>query len=185
LFAAGSEAAMIEERAKKIKLLILDLDGVLTDGRIIYDNFGDEFKCFNVQDGLGFSLLHTSEIKAVIITAKKSKSVLRRAREMGVVKVYQNVWQKLKIYERILKKFKFEDSEVCFIGDDLIDIPILKRVGLAVAVANGVQEVKDCAHYVTQREGGKGAAREVIEFILKSQNLWSELIEKHINIRGD
>lgn len=172
---------MLEERAKKIKLLILDVDGVLTDGRIIYDNFGDEFKCFNVQDGLGFSLLHASPILAVIITAKRSKPVLRRAREMGVVKVYQNAWQKLKVYERLLRKFKLRDYEICFIGDDLIDLPILKRVGLAVAVANGVKEVKDCAHYVTQREGGKGAAREVIELILKSQNLWDGLLEKYFS----
>ena len=172
---------MLEERAKKIKLLILDVDGVLTDGRIIYDNFGDEFKCFNVQDGLGFSLLHASGIKTAIITAKKSKPVLRRAREMGVVKVYQNAWQKLKVYHRLLKKFKLRDCEVCFIGDDLIDVPILKRVGLAVAVANGVKEVKDCAHYVTKKEGGKGAAREVIELILKSQNLWDGLLEKYLS----
>lgn len=171
---------MIEERAKKIKLLILDVDGVLTDGRIIYDNFGDEFKCFNVQDGLGFALLHASGIKAVIITAKRSKPVLRRAREMGVVKVYQNAWQKLKVYNHILNKFKLLDEEVCFIGDDLIDAPIMKRVGLAVAVANAVEEVKNCAHYFTRKEGGRGAVREVIEFILKSQNRWSELIERHI-----
>ncbi len=170
---------MLEERAKKIKLLILDVDGVLTDGRIIYDNFGDEFKCFSVQDGLGFALLHASKIKTIIITAKKSKPVLRRAREMGVIKVYQNVWQKLKIYEQILKKFKLLDEQVCFIGDDLIDVPILKKVGWAVAVANGVAEVKDCAHYVTQREGCKGAVREVIEIILKSQNLWDKLLEKY------
>ena len=102
---------------------------------------------------------------------------------MGVVKVYQNAWQKIKVYNHILKKFKLLDQEVCFIGDDLIDLPILKRVGLAVAVINAVSEVKDCAHYITQKEGGKGAAREVIEIILKSQNRWSELIEKYI-IRG-
>lgn len=172
---------MLEERAKKIKLLILDVDGVLTDGRIIYDNFGDEFKCFNVQDGLGFALLHASGIKAVIITAKKSKPVLRRAREMGVARVYQNAWQKVKVYDRVLKKFRLQDSEVCFIGDDLIDVPVLKRVGLAVAVANGVSEVKDCAHYITQKEGGRGAVREIIELILKSQNLWHKLLDKYIS----
>lgn len=171
---------MVEERAKKIKLLISDVDGVLTDGRIIYDNFGDEFKCFNVQDGLGFALLHASGIKAVIITAKSSKAVLKRAREMGVVKVYQNVWQKLKVYRGLLKKFKLQDCEVCFIGDDLIDLPILKKVGLAVAVANAVQEVKNCAHYLTRKKGGQGAVREVIELILKSQNLWEGLMDKYI-----
>lgn len=171
---------MIEERAKKIKLLMLDVDGVLTDGRLIYDNFGGELKCFNVQDGLGFSLLHASGIKAVIITAKRSKSVLRRAREMGIVKVYEGAWQKLEIYQRILKKFKLLDEDICFIGDDLIDVPILKRAGFAVAVANGANEAKDCAHYLTQREGGKGAVREVIELILKSQNLWDGLVEKYI-----
>nr|MBU1328599.1 HAD-IIIA family hydrolase [Candidatus Omnitrophota bacterium] len=162
---------MIEERAKKIKLLILDVDGVLTDSRIIYNNFGDEIKCFNVYDGFGMTLLHRAGIKSVIITAKKTKIVKRRAKDMHVAKVYSG-YKKLKIYENVIKKFKVKDEEVCFIGDDLIDLSVLKRVGLSVAPPEAIEEVKNSCYYVTKKSGGKGAVREVIEIILRSQDLW-------------
>lgn len=169
---------MIEERAKKIKLLILDVDGVLTDSRIIYDNFGDEIKCFNVYDGFGMTLLWRAKIPAVIITAKKTKVVMRRAKDMRIKKVYCD-HRKLPVYEKVLKKFNVRDEEVCFIGDDLIDLPIIKRVGLAIAPPEAVEEVKRSAHYVTTKQGGKGAVREVVELILKSQNLWNETISQY------
>lgn len=169
---------MIEERAKKIKLLILDVDGVLTDGRIIYDNFGDELKCFNVHDGFGMTLLSRAGIKSVIITAKKTKIVARRAKDMHVAKVYSD-YKKLKIYEKVIKKFRVKDEEVCFMGDDLIDLPVLKRVGLSVAPPEAIEEVKNSCHYITKNSGGKGAVRELIEIILKSQNLWDEVISKY------
>jgi 3-deoxy-D-manno-octulosonate 8-phosphate phosphatase (KDO 8-P phosphatase) len=162
---------VIEEKAKKIKLLILDVDGVLTDSRIIYDNFGDEIKCFSVYDGFGMMLLYRAGIKSVIITAKKTRIVERRARDMHVSKVYSD-HKKLKVYEEILKKFKVKDEEVCFIGDDLIDLPVLKRVGLSIAPPEAVDEVKKSCHYITKKSGGKGAVRELIEIILKSQGLW-------------
>lgn len=170
---------MIEEKARKVKLLIVDVDGVLTDGRIIYDNFGDEFKCFHVQDGLGFVLLGFAKIKSVIITAKKSRIVARRAREMGIAKVCQNAPHKLKAYNKILKAFKVSDDEVCFIGDDIIDMPVLRRVGLAVGVANAMEEVKKISHYITKKEGGKGAVREVVDLILKAQGKWDELVGRY------
>lgn len=166
---------MIEEKAKKIKLLILDVDGVLTDGRIVYDNFGDELKFFNVNDGLGIYLLRKAGIKTVIITAKKTRAVIRRAKDMRVAAVYADHY-KLKIYQKVLRKFRVKDEEVCFIGDDLIDLPIMKRAGLAVAPPNAVEEVKKSSHYTTQKQGGKGAVREVIEIILKSQGLWDKAI---------
>jgi len=169
---------MIEERAKKIKLLILDVDGVLTDGRIIYDNFGDEIKSFNVYDGLGMMLLHKAGIKSVIITAKKTRIVERRARDMRVAKVYSD-YRKLKVYERVVKKFKVKDEEICFIGDDLIDLSVLKRVGLSVATPEAVEEVKSSCHYITKKSGGKGAVRELIEIILKSQGLWDKVISEY------
>jgi len=165
---------MIEERAKKIKLLILDADGVLTDGRIIYDNFGDEIKCFNVYDGLGMMLLHRVGIKSVIITAKKTRILERRAKDMHVAKVYSD-YRKLKVYEKVVKKFKVKDEEACFIGDDLIDLPVLKRVGLSVAPPEAVEEVKNSCHYITKKSGGKGAVRELIEIILRSQGLWDKI----------
>ena len=165
---------MIEERAKKIKLLILDVDGVLTDGRIIYDNFGDEIKCFNVYDGFGMTLLHRAGIKSVIITAKKTRIVKRRAKDMHVAKVYSN-YEKLKVYEKVIKRFRVKDEETCFIGDDLIDLPVLKRVGLSAAPPEAMEEVKNICHYITKKSGGKGAVREVIEIILKAQGLWDKV----------
>ena len=169
---------MIEERAKKIKLLILDVDGVLTDGRIVYDNFGDEIKCFNVYDGFGMTLLHRAGIKSVIITAKKTRIVERRARDMHVVKVYSN-YMKLKVYEKVIRKFRVKDEEVCFMGDDFIDLPVLKRVGLSIAVPEAIEEVKKSCHYITKKSGGKGAVREVVEIILKSQNLWDKVTSQY------
>lgn len=169
---------MIEDRAKKIKLLILDVDGVLTDGRIIYDNFGDELKFFNVTDGLGVFLLRKSGIKTVIITAKKTRAVLKRAKDMRVAAVYSDHY-KLKIYQKVLKKFHVKDSEVCFMGDDLLDLPIIKRAGLAVAPPNAIQEVRNIAHYTTQKHGGKGAVRELAEIILKSQGRWDKAISAY------
>ncbi len=170
---------MIEERAQKVKLLILDVDGVLTDGRIIYDNFGDELKCFNVNDGFGMILLNRIGIKSVIITAKKTRIVKHRAAEMKVSAVYSD-HKKLKIYKSVLNKFKVKDDEVCFMGDDLLDLPIIKRVGFSVAPPNAVEEVKKSAHYITKKQGGKGAVRELIEIILKSQGLWEKAISEYL-----
>jgi 3-deoxy-D-manno-octulosonate 8-phosphate phosphatase (KDO 8-P phosphatase) len=169
---------MIEERARKIKLLILDVDGVLTDSRIVYDNFGDELKCFNVYDGFGMTILYRAGIKSVIITAKKTNIVMRRAKDMRVAKVYAD-YKKLKIYEKVLKKFKVKDEEVCFMGDDLIDLPVLKRVGLSIAPPEAIEEVKNSSHYITKKSGGKGAVREVIEIILKSQGLWDNVTNEY------
>lgn len=159
----------IEEKAKKIKALILDVDGVMTDGRIIYDNFGDEFKMFDVQDGYGLVLWHRAGLKSAIVTAKKTKIVARRAKECHITKLFQNARDKGITYDKILKDLKVTDEEVCFIGDELLDIPIMKRAGLAVAVPYSREEVKLLAHYVTKSHGGRGAVREVIELILKSQ----------------
>jgi 3-deoxy-D-manno-octulosonate 8-phosphate phosphatase (KDO 8-P phosphatase) len=170
---------MIEERAKKIKLLILDVDGVLTDSRIIYDNFGNEIKCFNVYDGFGMTLLHRAGIRSVIITAKKTNIVIRRAKDMHVAKVYSG-YKKLDIYEKVIKKFKVKDEEVCFIGDDFIDLPVLKRAGLSVAPPEAIEEVRSACCHVTKNSGGKGAVREVIEVILKSQGLWDKVISEYM-----
>ena len=167
------------ERAKKIKLLMLDVDGVLTDGAIIYDNFGDELKNFSVYDGFGLILLSRAGIPVVIVTAKASKIVKRRARDMRVTKIYQNANDKLKVYSKVLKKFKLTDEQVCFIADELIDLPVIKRAGLAVGVPNAVAEIRQYSHYITKAEGGKGAVREVIELILKSQDKWDELTERY------
>ena len=169
------------ERAKKIKLLILDVDGVLTDGRIIYGDAGDELKCFDVQDGFGIYLLSKVGIGTVIITAKKSVVVRRRAKDSHVAKVYQNAVDKLKIYEKVKRKFRVKDDEVCFMGDDLLDLPILVRAGLAVSVPNAVEEIRARSHYMTQRKGGRGAVREVVDLILKGQGKYESLISQYTN----
>lgn len=162
----------ILERAKKVRLLIIDIDGVMTDGRIIYSIYGDELKFFDVTDGFGLSLLKTAGIPSVIITAKKSRIVTLRARDMRVARTYQGYLDKLVPFEDILKRFKIAAEDICFIGDDLIDIPVLKRVGFAVAVPNAVDETKAAAHYVTSKIGGRGAVREICDMILKSQDKW-------------
>ncbi|MCM8763530.1 MAG: HAD-IIIA family hydrolase [Candidatus Omnitrophica bacterium] len=168
----------IFERAKKIKLLIMDVDGVLTDGKFYYGNYGDELKAFNIHDGFGLTLLTRAGIKTVIITAGNSKIVTRRAKHLRITKIYQKAYKKINTYTRVLKKFRIKDEEVCYIGDDLIDIPILKRVGLAVCVPNAREELKSFVHYVTVNKGGEGAVREVIEIILKAQDKW-DLVTEH------
>lgn len=169
---------MAKERAKRIKMLILDIDGVMTDGRIIYDDRGNELKCFNVLDGMGLVLLKQARIKVVLITAKGSKGALRRARDIAAAQVIQNTTDKLKAYKQILKRYRLTHQDICFIGDDLVDLPIIKRAGFSVAVANGCAEVKRAADYITKKEGGKGAVREVIEIILQAQNKWHRLLKK-------
>ena len=160
----------LSEQAKKIRLLILDVDGVLTDGRIIYDSKGRDLKLFDVHDGLGVYLLNRMGIKTILITAKGSRAIKPRARDMHVDKIYENIVPKTKVYEKILSDYKIKHEEVCFVGDDLVDIGILKKVGLPIAVANAVPEVKQISSYTTQKKGGRGAVREVAEFILKSKN---------------
>jgi len=171
----------IKERAQKVKLLILDVDGVLTDGRIIYGDAGDELKCFDVQDGFGIYLLSKVGIKTVIITAKKSPVVRRRAKDSHVAKVYQNASDKWKVYEKVKRRFRVKDEQVCFIGDDLLDLPVLVRAGFSVGVPNAVEEVRSRSHYVTQRSGGRGAVREVIDLILRSQEKYEPLISHYAN----
>ncbi len=170
----------IKQRAKRIKMLILDVDGVMTNGRIIYDSRGNELKCFNVQDGMGLALLAGAGIKLALISAKGSPALLRRARDIGAAEVKQNAIDKLSALEQILKKYKLSNKNICFIGDDLLDLPAMKQAGLAVAVANARPEVKKKAHYITRQEGGKGAIREVIEIILQAQNSWYKLIKQYL-----
>jgi len=172
-------AGDIQERLKRIKMVIFDIDGVMTDGRVIYSVYGDELKFFDVTDGFGITLLNRAGIKTVIITAKKSRIVMTRARDMKIAKVYQGYMDKLEPFKNILFWQRIKPEEICFIGDDLIDIPILKRVGLAVAVPHAVEEVKGCAHYVTTRPGGRGAVREICDMVLKAQGKWDRVTSKY------
>jgi len=169
----------IIEKAKNIKALIVDIDGVMTDWRIVYSGYGEELKFFDVQDGFGINLLSRAGIKTIIITAKKSKIVKHRARDLKFAKAYQGFTDKLIPFNDLLKTFNLKPEEICFMGDDLMDTPVLRRVGFAVAVPNAVEEVKSCAHFVTQNRGGRGAVREICDLILKSQNKWDLVTSKY------
>ena len=168
----------MKSRLKKIKLLICDVDGVLTDGKIIYDSKGTELKNFNVQDGLGLVLLKKFGFHVAIISARASKVAAFRAKDLKIDHVYTGVHPKINAYAQLIKKLKVNDNAVCFIGDDLPDVGILKRAGFAVAVANAVEDVKKVAHYTTKRLGGEGAVREVIDLILKAQGLWPKVLKQ-------
>lgn len=154
-------------RIRKIKMLLLDVDGVMTDGGIFLGPDSLELKRFHVQDGVGIALAKAAGLLVGIITGRDSEAVTRRAKELGIDEVRQGVFRKEKGYEAILKKYGLRDEEIAYVGDDLLDIPILKRVGLSICVANGAEDVRRVSRYITKRKGGDGAVREVVEMILK------------------
>jgi 3-deoxy-D-manno-octulosonate 8-phosphate phosphatase (KDO 8-P phosphatase) len=170
----------IERRASRIKLLLMDCDGVLTDGHLWLTDNGDEQKSFNTKDGLGLALLHRAGLRSGVISGRKSMAVERRAQELGIEYLRQGDEQKVAAFEEVLQLAGVNEDEVAFIGDDLSDIPLMKRSELAVAVADAVEEAQALAHYVTRAEGGRGAVREVVEIILKSQGRWNDLIEGYL-----
>ena len=168
----------LTSRAKKIRVLLMDVDGVMTDGRVWLllrrDGTASEIKGFSAYDGAGLKVARTAGLRTGLITGRESSAVAQRARECEIEFVYQGQATKLAAYEEILRATSASDHEVAYIGDDLPDLPILQRVGLAVAVANAAPEVKRAAHFVTTRSGGDGAVREVIELIVKAQGKWQE-----------
>jgi 3-deoxy-D-manno-octulosonate 8-phosphate phosphatase (KDO 8-P phosphatase) len=169
----------VKDALKKIKVVAMDLDGVLTDGRIIMDSNGVETKNFDVQDGFGIVFLRKCGIKTAILSARESGVVAHRAEDLKIDKVYVGAYPKLGAYERMLEEFKVRDEEVCFIGDDLADLAVMRRCGVSVAVANAVSEVKQIADYVTVRQGGRGAVRETVELILQAQGHWGPQLYEH------
>lgn len=170
----------MKERVKKIRWAFFDVDGVLTDGKIVIDGNGNEIKNFNVKDGIGINMLKSAGIKTGIITGRSSKAVEKRAQELGIDVLIQNSSDKLKDYTLLKERFDFLDEEVMFIGDDIVDIPILRRVGFAVTVPNAPVEVKSICHYITSTHGGDGAVREVCDFILKLQDKYHQIIESYM-----
>ena len=169
----------MEQRLQKIKLLILDVDGVMTDGRIIFDSNGVESKFFNVKDGHGIKMLQRCGVEVGIISGRESQVVTNRAAELGINIVYQKSLDKLTPFERILVETGLAEEETAFIGDDLIDIPVLKKVGFAAAPADADAEVLPFVHYVAARSGGWGAVREVCDMIIKAQGKWEELTQRY------
>lgn len=157
------------EKIKKIKMLIMDVDGTLTDGKIYLGNNGEEMKAFDVKDGLGLVFLHQSGIVPVIITGRESNIVRDRARELSIKEVYQGIKDKLGVYDQLKEKYGFRDEEIGFIGDDLNDLPILERVGVSFIVNDGAEVIKGTCDYCCNKNGGEGAVREVIDLILNAK----------------
>ena len=160
----------IESRLKKIKLLLLDVDGVMTDGRIILDSRGNESKAFHVRDGLGIKLTQNAGITVGIITGRKSEVVDLRARELGIHEVHQGAHDKITVYESLIEKYKLRDDEVAYMGDDIVDVDVFNRAGIAVTVADCDPAIKPHVHLVTKMAGGRGAVREFINLILKNRH---------------
>ncbi|HHT9125196.1 MAG TPA: KdsC family phosphatase [Candidatus Brocadiia bacterium] len=165
---------------KNIKMVIIDVDGVLTDGKIIVDVEGEEVKNFHVRDGTGVKYLQRAGLNCAVISGRKCAAVEHRLRELGIKDVFQNAINKIEAYEQIVTKYNLKDEEVCYIGDDLIDIPIFRRVGFSAAVPDAPEEVKEIATYITKTPGGQGAVREVIEKILKFQDKWGTIMERYV-----
>ncbi len=168
----------VNEIAARIKLVILDVDGVMTDGSIIIHDDGSETRIFDIKDGLGTVALQMLGVEVAIITSKKSGAVARRAEELRIKRFHEGVRKKVPVYEQMLEEMGITDEEVCYVGDDLNDLGMMKRVGLPVAVADAVPEIKAVARYVTKAPGGRGAVREVAELILKAQGKWEALLAK-------
>jgi len=168
-------------KAKAIKLLLLDVDGVLTDGNLIYSNEGKESKSFNTQDGFGLRMLQDSGVEVGIITARRSEALSRRSEDLKITHLYQGATNKLDPYKEIARKTGLKPFEIAYMGDDWLDLVLLKRVGLAVAPANAVIEVQEIVHYVCSRSGGHGAVREICDLVLESKGEHKKLFQHYMN----
>ena len=175
-------SAALKKRASRIRVLLMDVDGTMTDGSVTLlsqtDGTALEIKTFDAHDGQGLTLARTAGLRTGCITGRESPALLRRAQEMKMEFVYMKQPLKMPAYEEILRKAEVSDGEVAFVGDDLPDIPLLRRAGLAVAVGDAVPEVKAAAHYTTRALAGHGAIREAVELILRSKGVWEEMIDK-------
>ncbi len=175
-------SAALKKRAAQIKILLMDVDGTMTDGGVTLlsqpDGSALEIKTFDAHDGQGLTLAHTAGIRTGCITGRESSALLRRANEMKMEFIYMKQPTKIPAYEEILRKAGVPESAVAYVGDDLPDIPVMRRVGLAVAVGDAVPEVKKAAHFTTRSVAGHGAIRDAIELILKSKGVWEQLIDQ-------
>lgn len=178
---SGAFDPLLLQRAAGIRLLALDVDGVLTDGQLYYDSNGNEMKAFNVRDGLGMRLLALNGIELALITARQSRMVEARAENLGIKRVYQGRLNKLEAFHDILAETGLDPDQVCYAGDDWLDLPVLRRAGLAVTVADGDPVVREEAHWVTSRPGGHGAVREICDLILAAQGLDGKALDGILN----
>ena len=171
----------VAQRAARIKLLALDIDGVLTDGAVIWDSEGREIKHFHVRDGLGIKVLQRCGIQLAMISGRKSQVNRLRARELAIEEVYEGVLKKRPALEKVIKDNGLNPEDAAFMGDDVIDLPAMQIAGLAMAPADAVREAKDAAHWISRFEGGKGAVREAVELILKAKGVWEESIKHYFD----
>lgn len=171
---------MVTNKLKRIKLLLLDVDGVLTDGGIIYNDNGMETKVFNVKDGLGIRLLMEAGIKICIVTGRSSNALYHRCKNLGIVHIFDGVNDKAAMLNPVLEKTRVEAEEVAFIGDDILDLPLMRLIGLSIAVADAHKVVLENADMVTTLKGGAGAVREVCETILKAQGYWENILKRFL-----
>jgi 3-deoxy-D-manno-octulosonate 8-phosphate phosphatase (KDO 8-P phosphatase) len=171
----------MQEKLTRIKMLLLDVDGVLTDGRVIINDSGEETKAFDVRDGHGLKLLQRAGLEVGIITGRSSRVVAHRMSELGIELVYQGVKNKLEPFDEILERFQLSPQQVAYVGDDVVDLPILRRVGFAATVADACSDLFDLVDFVSSRPGGRGAVREICEMLLKAQGRWVELTRRYFD----
>jgi 3-deoxy-D-manno-octulosonate 8-phosphate phosphatase (KDO 8-P phosphatase) len=171
----------MQQQAAKIKLLLLDVDGVLTNGQIIYDGTGNELKMFNVRDGHGLKLIQRAGIKVGIITGRKSEVVARRAAELGIEILYQGALNKLEPYREIVSQSGLAAEQIAYVGDDLIDLQVLRRVGFSATVADADAEVRQRVDYVASLPGGCGAVREICDLLLKAGGHWERVTARYFS----
>ena len=174
------ELSEVGRRAARVRLLLLDCDGVLTDGRITPVEGGEELKSFHTRDGHGLVMLHRAGLRSGIISGRRSRLVELRAADLGISFVRQGALDKVEVFEGLLAEAGVAAAEVAYVGDDVVDIPLMRRSGLALAVADATPDTRDAAHHVTRLPGGGGAVREVCELILKAQGLWEGLMERYL-----
>jgi 3-deoxy-D-manno-octulosonate 8-phosphate phosphatase (KDO 8-P phosphatase) len=173
----GMDAAL-KERASRIRMLVLDVDGVLTDGKLYFDHSGNEMKAFNTRDGMGMKALQQCGIEVAVITGRKSEAVAHRMSQLDIQHIYQGREDKLSAFLHLLKVTGLEAQQICFAGDDWIDLPVLSRAGLAVSVADAEDRVKEQAHWITSRNGGDGAVREICNLILIAQGKEQTILDR-------
>jgi 3-deoxy-D-manno-octulosonate 8-phosphate phosphatase (KDO 8-P phosphatase) len=168
-------------KAERVQLLLFDVDGVLTDGKVLIHPDGSESKQFAIKDGIAIVAAHRQGLTTGLLSGRGSASTAHRAAQLGIAIVHENVAGKLETYERILETRGLTDDQVAYMGDDLLDLPVLSRAGLSAAPADGVREVRERVDWVSQAAGGEGAARELVELVLRAQNKWAAVVDGYVN----
>jgi 3-deoxy-D-manno-octulosonate 8-phosphate phosphatase (KDO 8-P phosphatase) len=176
---------VIEERAAPVRLILFDVDGVLTDGTLLLHADGSESKVFDIKDGTGIVWAQRAGLTVGILSARNSAATTQRAAQLGITLIHQGVKSKLETYDQITDTLMLEDEQVAYMGDDVLDLPVLLRVGLAAAPADAVEAVRSRVHWVSRCQGGAGAARELIELILRAQDRWDALVASYLSAAQD